>query len=409
MAVFPLLYTAGFLSFLYFGIYIYAQKRKDKKSRLFLASCLGFSFWNLAYAAMTVTQEQYHQLFQKLGYLGAGWYEPFLMLFFIRVTGFGSVIDRIKWRKFLIYILVFTFPVILSMENLCFNRVAEDFPGGFWYLAHQISSNIYNAVSIFLLMLWHRKTISQREKRQALLIIIGGLFTIILTLITDFIMGIAGLPTLTPFLTLIMGGCIFYAFSRLNFMKTSPLFISAEILTHSPDIAILFDRDLRMLYSNRNYPVFKDKPGTNLQPPGIPELFEGSAALMEKIKALTSLNMKMFSIPVALKNAPGEKIFLQGCFSLIADDFDSFGGILFTGREIVSIDRFSRDWQLSPRETEVFGLMSSGRSNRDIADILSITERTVKNHVSSMMYKTKTGSRLEIVQLFQSDIKNRQG
>lgn len=345
MAVFPLLYTTGFLSFLYFGIYIYSQQRRDKKAQLFLAFCLGFAFWNLAYAALTVSQEQYHVFFQKLGYIGASWYEPFLLLFFIRVTGFDSRINNSGILKPFFIIAFFIFPAISTFQNLFFNRLVEDFPNGFWYLAHQFCSNIYNGTGIVLLILWMRKTDSQREKRQALLLIVGAVFTIILTLITDFLMGMAGLPTLTPFLTIIWGGCIFYAFSRFNFMKTSPLFISKEILTQSPDITILFDRNLKVLYSNRNF-VFNRTDIS--ETPSIKEFFEDTESLTEKIKAMNRLELKGFTLPVVLKISPENKSPLNGSFSLIADDYDSFGGILFSGRETISTDQFCEIWGLSP-------------------------------------------------------------
>jgi NarL family two-component system response regulator LiaR len=43
--------------------------------------------------------------------------------------------------------------------------------------------------------------------------------------------------------------------------------------------------------------------------------------------------------------------------------------------------------QLSPRETEVLALLARGRSNREIARALAITEETVKAHVSSILAK----------------------
>lgn len=40
---------------------------------------------------------------------------------------------------------------------------------------------------------------------------------------------------------------------------------------------------------------------------------------------------------------------------------------------------------LTPREREVLSLIATGASNREIAEILCITEKTVKNHVSSIL------------------------
>ena len=52
---------------------------------------------------------------------------------------------------------------------------------------------------------------------------------------------------------------------------------------------------------------------------------------------------------------------------------------------------------LTPREFEVLGLMAGGLLNKEIADKLSITERTVKFHVSSVLAKLGAGNRTEAV------------
>ena len=52
---------------------------------------------------------------------------------------------------------------------------------------------------------------------------------------------------------------------------------------------------------------------------------------------------------------------------------------------------------LSKRERDVLHMLCEGASNRRIASQLSISEATVKSHVSVLFTKTKTRSRLEIV------------
>jgi non-specific serine/threonine protein kinase len=53
--------------------------------------------------------------------------------------------------------------------------------------------------------------------------------------------------------------------------------------------------------------------------------------------------------------------------------------------------------RLSPREREVLGLVAQGRSNREIADTLIVTEHTAKYHVAQLLNKLGAGSRAEAV------------
>jgi DNA-binding CsgD family transcriptional regulator len=50
---------------------------------------------------------------------------------------------------------------------------------------------------------------------------------------------------------------------------------------------------------------------------------------------------------------------------------------------------------LSPREAEVLRLVATGRSNREIADVLFISQNTVANHVRSILQKTGCANRTE--------------
>ena len=53
--------------------------------------------------------------------------------------------------------------------------------------------------------------------------------------------------------------------------------------------------------------------------------------------------------------------------------------------------------RLSPREREVLALVAQGRSNREIADALIVTEHTAKYHVAQLLNKLGAGSRAEAV------------
>ena len=51
---------------------------------------------------------------------------------------------------------------------------------------------------------------------------------------------------------------------------------------------------------------------------------------------------------------------------------------------------------LTPREREVAELVAQGLSNREVADRLVLSERTVESHVRNMLTKTGLRSRTEL-------------
>lgn len=51
---------------------------------------------------------------------------------------------------------------------------------------------------------------------------------------------------------------------------------------------------------------------------------------------------------------------------------------------------------ITPREQEVLNLIGEGASNREIANILHITEKTVKNHVSSLLSRVGLRDRTQL-------------
>ena len=52
--------------------------------------------------------------------------------------------------------------------------------------------------------------------------------------------------------------------------------------------------------------------------------------------------------------------------------------------------------ELTPREYEVAELAATGYSNKQIADRLSISEQTVKNHMHSIFRKLALNNRVEL-------------
>ncbi len=59
--------------------------------------------------------------------------------------------------------------------------------------------------------------------------------------------------------------------------------------------------------------------------------------------------------------------------------------------------KFQNPVSLSGREMQILGLVSTGLTNLEIAQKLEISKRTVDNHISNILTKTKTDNRVGLV------------
>ncbi len=90
-----------------------------------------------------------------------------------------------------------------------------------------------------------------------------------------------------------------------------------------------------------------------------------------------------------LKDTPSEE--LAEAIRAVAKGYTQFGPGLFekvlhpTAAAKVALQPPPELAQLTPREQEVLTLIAQGYSNREIAEALCIAERTVKNHVNSIL------------------------
>ena len=74
------------------------------------------------------------------------------------------------------------------------------------------------------------------------------------------------------------------------------------------------------------------------------------------------------------------------------------------GREgrVVPVEAKER-FNLTDREQEIVSHIADGRTNKDIANVLSISEHTVKEHVRHLLKKTKTSTRTAILAKIYQD------
>ena len=123
---------------------------------------------------------------------------------------------------------------------------------------------------------------------------------------------------------------------------------------------------------------------------------DGRAIRPDAIPAYMSLN----TIGFLLKNGSADR--LVDAIRLVAAgafvcETDVIRHILTQLNRWANVEAPAQVGQLSSRETEVLALVAQGRSNREIAAELFLSEGTVKIHVSHIMTKLDIDRRTELV------------
>jgi two-component system, NarL family, response regulator LiaR len=97
-----------------------------------------------------------------------------------------------------------------------------------------------------------------------------------------------------------------------------------------------------------------------------------------------------------LKGAPREDIFRA---IRIVHEGGSLLQPIVASKLMRQLSRKEKTDQLTPRELEVLQLLAQGKSNKQIAAELVISERTTKFHVSSILSKLSAANRTEAVKI----------
>lgn len=166
--------------------------------------------------------------------------------------------------------------------------------------------------------------------------------------------------------------------------------LAAMIEQHSPDVVLM------QLGLHDDEPVSEKLLALGVSPPAI-------VVLADDLQGDWMTEALRLGVQGVLpRSATAEEIVptvvaaAAGLVVLHADVFDSLVSILPSNPRTLPTSPVQA---LTPREIEVLGMLAEGLGNKGIARRLSISEHTVKFHVSSIFTKLNASSRTEAVTL----------
>lgn len=110
--------------------------------------------------------------------------------------------------------------------------------------------------------------------------------------------------------------------------------------------------------------------------------------------------IKAGALGYLLKDSAGEQL-INGVLSAARGESPLHPAIavrvLDEFQRIASLQKAKYDLMsdLTARETEILKLVATGKRNKEIADQLFLTEKTVKNHITNILFKLQVNSRTE--------------
>ena len=121
----------------------------------------------------------------------------------------------------------------------------------------------------------------------------------------------------------------------------------------------------------------------------------------EKINNLLKGKIKDFSYYICIINDEQEKILINAKFSLITDKFQDILGVLFLGYQVKELRRFKKVYHVTDREVSVIQQIINGSTNKEAAQILNVTENTIKSHITNIYNKLTVNNKVELINLLQ--------
>jgi DNA-binding CsgD family transcriptional regulator len=132
---------------------------------------------------------------------------------------------------------------------------------------------------------------------------------------------------------------------------------------------------------------------------------------LQKIRMTTFGISLLFLIPLIVLIATGKTRVTVVCLSfmfLTISIINLYFSIFFANKPYYFNNgsltaHFISHFKISDREKEVIALLLEGMANKEIAEVLFISPRTVENHLSSIYQKAEVNSRVQLINLIRAN------
>ncbi len=409
----------GFLSFL-LGYLVVRGDTSSRARQAFLLMSAFLGTWAViaVFAFSTVDLDRFRRLF-LVGSL-------FQLLHFGAFLHFALAVTETTPRRHRLVYLIYPPCVISTALFWLHNDYVSEFVfvDGAWQFNHQYGS----AAFFSMLVLWFvfysvsgvvyfrkaRASATVRERR--VFRVLGGSVVVLMVItftevvIVPLLLRVPsqGSVLLFKFAWLL---CFGYLVDRFQFL-TAPPRLEEIALTAFPGYVVAIVDDQRTVHRvNEEAAHLFETPSESLQGAAVSELFPAGERLCEMVDARPGAQSAApsgsaptsVSVVLDLQNHGPSRGLLDIKASALRDTAGKRIGYIFFGRPVFGTRKSRLIAALTPRELEIIEQILAGHTNAAIAEHLSISERTVKTHITHIFDKLGIENRIQLYGLLKDN------
>lgn len=401
----------GFLSFL-LGYLVVRRDPSSRPRQAFLLMSVFLGTW-AAIAVPTLSTVDLNA-FRRLFLFGS----LFQLLHFGAFLHFALAVTETTPRRYQLVYLVYL-PCVLSTALFWLHDdYVCDFVlvNGTWQLNHQYGS----AAFVSMLVIWFayyvpagivyfRKAAASATVREKRVFHILGASVVLLVIVTFievlvvpllFRVPSRGTVLLFKFVWLL---CFAYLIDRFQFLTAPPRLEDIALTSFPGYVLVVVDNQRTVYRANEEAARLFETPFESLQGIVIDELFLGGTHLCQLIDSRNDVGSASVSIVLDLGNHASSRGLLDTKASALRDKHGTHIGYVFIGRPVFNGKRSDVTAGITRREVEIIEQILTGRRNADIARHLSISERTVKTHITHIFDKLGIENRMQLYALLRDN------
>jgi len=249
MNIFSLILTILSVIYVFLGIKVIQLDKRSLINRLFFALNLSLVIWSFATALYILALDEATCIFwYKLSTVGCYLFIGIVLHFFLVYAKKENLLQQ--WW---LYIIIYLPSIIFSYMEITVDFYVKAYLHGsngwiitartdsMWFWASIAYVTVYISVSIFIIYKFQKTAISHRERKQARVLIITGVVSLLTGLAITALVSTLELdiPDITPVSGAIWSIGIYYAIVKYQLMAMTPSFIAENLFQTIIDSVIL--------------------------------------------------------------------------------------------------------------------------------------------------------------------------